>query len=229
MTRRPPHLPGLPIGLGAIWRRPKTRFAMLAAALSAIPPAIFVLRSAKSISMSMSPDLAPLIALSCLILLLAGWHERYLLRLTGAGMLSGTTAGIFAGMILNARAGGAPTFLTTGGLTGWETQQILIWGLGGGFAGIAYALFAGKAHWGWGIVYSGFISLGLRGLETPPYVLVPHPIDAWTQAFFSLGLGLPLGLLNQCLQPPTLRSSKIIFLRDYAPLRTLWSPHGPLK
>ena len=99
-------------------------------------------------------------------------------------------------------------------------NTFLRWGVMGALWGLAYALVAGKAHWGWGVGYGlamGTITLAAAWLAPHGALLLQAPSLAGVAGWFAGAAiyGVVLGALNEALQPDTCRNAKIIFLRDY--------------
>lgn len=216
--RTPMAIPGLPIAQGSVWRRPKIRAALLAAAGSALLPAALLVHNALTDEPDGRSAVSVAVALCLFALTFAAWQERHLGLRASVGALAGSVGGILAGLlygVFGPASTGAPT--SAGEAMNGAWLSLTTWWVGGAFIGISFALIAGKAHWAWGLIYCALWTWVLETFHGQPAPLeTMQPLPAVAAA---ITMGLSLGLINQWLQPATLPASKIISLQDYKPRR----------
>lgn len=208
-------IPGLPVAQDSVWRRPKTRAAMLAAAGSAFLPATLMMHNIREGVLEGEGGLGVFVALFAFAVFIATWHEKHLMLRITIGALAGGCGGILAGLLhgaIDASLRESSVLVVTNPVGAMLPPTH--WGIIGGFIGISYSLVVGKAHWLWGLGYGGLWGLSLQAIPTPAAAF--EPVGGLATA---TSLGLTLGFLNQWLQPPPRPASKIVALHEYKPRR----------
>lgn len=225
-------LRGLPIGLGEAWRDTRQRSWLLALAVLALLPFAGLLAAAwnwTSLGRAYAWVVTP--GLGALTVGVTVAAQRY------AGLRRRLFVGFVAGWIgalavdgLHALQGflspGVGPVVWSGLYAGshdpawWLAGYFNQWFLTGALWGTAYGLLAGKARWGYGLLFSAlFWSVGALAAAFAPagWVLLPRP--TWPLLIGLLGAhavyGAVLGTLNERWQAEPYHGAKIIFLRDY--------------
>lgn len=227
--------PGLPIGVGEVWHEPRSRAVLLGlAAVGLVPFAGLGAVAAGWVQPAgyVSGAVLPAIALLALGLLWVWRRERHLLDRAAVGMLAGWLGTLaYDALIVTLQTfgpGRGPSLVWPGvqlapGVQAFDLVApafALHWLGLGALWGMTYALFAGRAHWAWGLVFG--VALWTTGLAMAAFLpngaIVVPALDAGRAALLLAGhllFGAMLGGVNQLLQPAPPFNAKIVFLRDY--------------
>ncbi len=234
--RAPPPLPGLPIGRGEVWRQPAARTLLLAlAAFGLLPLAGLATVAAGVVSPAnyVAGAVLPAIALVTGGFAIAAFRQHHLLVRAAVGMTAGWLGVLsYDALIalLQAIGPGHGPALVWAGVElppGTHALDVLLptyahhWLATGALWGMTYALVAGKAHWGWGLVYGAalWVTVLAMALVLPLGSAVIAALDFGRAALLLAGhltFGAVLGAANMVLQPLPPLNAKIVFLRDYA-------------
>jgi hypothetical protein len=233
--RAPTPLPGLPIGRGEVWREPWSRTLLLALACTGLLPLAGLVTVAAGWIAPPSyvgGAVLPAIALVSAGLAIAAFRQRHLLVRAAVGMLAGWL-GVLAFdalvVLLQTFGPGRGPAIVWAGIElapGAKALDVVLpayahhWLATGAFWGMTYALVAGRAHWGWGVVYGAALWATVVGvaLGLPHGTAVVTALDLGRASLLLVGhvaFGAVLGAVNQVLQPEPPLNAKIVFLRDY--------------